>query len=127
MAGWSCCLSAVLIDHFLDDLAELPEAAQPLPGFLGAHPHLVNHRQHRRARHAALGAGTPVTDRRERRLDHIGGARMRPVPGWKVVKREQRITVPAQAVGRLRVFVPIHGQPAVESPLRRIRVSAIQI
>jgi hypothetical protein len=76
--------------HTSDDLCEPFESAQPQPGFLGAHPELVEESEHRIARHTAVRLIAAMANGGKGGLDDVGAADVLLMLGRKVIAGEQR-------------------------------------
>ena len=103
-----CHLNSVFELYPFNHLAQLPEPPQPSPPFLGTLSELEHHAQHSIAAQTPFGSPGAMSNRRKRRFNRIGGPNALPVLGWKIIKRQQLLSVLLQDLNRLGILVLIH-------------------
>src|ERR1700730_12624828 len=92
-------------------------AIETTPSFLCALDQFEDHRERGPVRQTALRSDCAVAHGGEGAFDGVGRPQVFPVLGREVVKSEQRVSILAQAVGRLLVFQRVALDEGVERQL----------
>src|ERR1700687_5996355 len=107
-------LDPVVECHTKNEFWQLAVAIETTPAFLRALEQFEHHRERGPVRQTALRSDRAMAHGGEGAFDGVGGPQVFPVLGWEVVESEQRVSILAQAVGRLRVFQRVALHEGVE-------------